>query len=56
MKTYHKIALISLLWVLLINSGELGVIDSNLRLQMAHAWWTGRSEVQVTAQNTPVIR
>ncbi|NES82152.1 MAG: hypothetical protein F6K10_12550 [Moorea sp. SIO2B7] len=47
MKTVTKIALISLLWLIVINSGNLGSLDTELRLQMSHAWWTGTEEVQL---------
>lgn len=46
MKTVTKVALISLLWIAAINSGLINA-DANLRLQMAHAWWTGTEEVSV---------
>lgn len=45
MKTLIKIALIALLWVTVVNSGTVGSLDTELRLQMAHAWWTGGEEV-----------
>jgi hypothetical protein len=45
MKTSTKIALIALLWITVINTGTLGSIDTRLRLEMAHAWWTGTEEV-----------
>ncbi|MFP5270546.1 hypothetical protein [Coleofasciculus sp.] len=48
MKILTKIILISLLWITAVNSGTLGVLDTDLRLQMAHAWWTGTEEVQVS--------
>lgn len=41
----RKIALIALLWITLINPGSFDLIDTELRLQMAHAWWTGTEEV-----------
>lgn len=53
MKTVTKIALISCLWLTVISSGTLGVIDSELRLQMAHAWWTGTEEVQIAPTAKP---
>ena len=31
-------------------------MDSELRLQMAHAWWTGTPEVQVTLEMKPKVR
>jgi hypothetical protein len=56
MKTVIKIALISCLWLTVISSGTLGVIDSELRLQMAHAWWTGTEEVEIPAGAKPRVR
>lgn len=47
MKTVTKIALIALLWITVVNSGTMGSLDTDLRLQMAHAWWTGTEEVQI---------
>lgn len=47
MKTATKIALIALLWITTVSSGTLGTLDTDLRLQMAHAWWTGTEEVQI---------
>lgn len=47
MKTVTKIALIALLWITTVSSGTLGTLDTDLRLQMAHAWWTGTPEVQI---------
>jgi len=47
-KTPLKIVLIALLWITAVNSGTLGVLDTDLRLQMAHAWWTGTEEVQIS--------
>jgi hypothetical protein len=45
MKTATRITLIALLWLIVINSGTVGSLDTELRLQMAHAWWTGTDEV-----------
>jgi hypothetical protein len=45
MKTLIKLALISWLWIMVINTGTLHTGDTQLRLQMAHAWWTGTEEV-----------
>ncbi|EKU96470.1 hypothetical protein Lepto7375DRAFT_0472 [Leptolyngbya sp. PCC 7375] len=56
MKISTRIALVALLWLITINSGELGSLDVNLRLQMAHAWWTGTEEVQLTPDMTPKVR
>ena len=53
MKTVARIALISCLWLTVISSGTLGVIDSELRLQIAHAWWTGTEEVQIAPGAKP---
>lgn len=47
MKTVTKVALIALLWLTVVSSGTLGTLDTDLRLQMAHAWWTGTEEVQI---------
>ncbi|REJ39300.1 MAG: hypothetical protein DWQ53_23515 [Microcystis flos-aquae DF17] len=51
-----ELALIALLWFLVINIGNMGIIDTGLRLQMSHAWWTKDSEVQVTSETKPKIR
>jgi hypothetical protein len=56
MKTIIKIAIIATLWLTVINSGNLGVIDTDLRLQMAHAWWTGEEEVQISSDSKPRIQ
>lgn len=56
MKTSIRVALISLLWLVAINSGQLGTLDTNLRSQMAHAWWTGAEEVQVKPDMEPKVR
>ena len=56
MKTITKVALISFLWLLVVNAGTLGVIDSELRLQMAHAWWTGTEEITIPPNAKPRIR
>ena len=54
MKTFTKIVLIACLWMFVINSGTLGM-DTGLRLQMAHAWWTGKEEVQVSPDDKPKV-
>jgi len=36
---------VTLLWLIVINTGEFGTDDTDLRLRMAHAWWSGASEV-----------
>lgn len=56
MKTVTKIALIALLWIGVINSGSLGSLDTDLRLQMAHAWWTGTEEITPPPKNQLRIR
>jgi hypothetical protein len=50
MKTLTKIALISLLWITVIQSGRIDTVDTILRLQMAHAWWTDTEEVSLDYQ------
>jgi hypothetical protein len=55
-KSVTKVALIALLWSLAISAGTLGVIDTELRLQMAHAWWTKTEEVQIQPGAKPRIR
>jgi hypothetical protein len=55
-ETLSSILLIALLWTAVINSGTLGTLDTDLRLQMAHAWWTGTEEVQVSPDDTPIVR
>jgi hypothetical protein len=45
MKTIIKVIAIALLWLAVTFSGRLGTVDTILRLQMAHAWWTGTEEV-----------
>lgn len=55
MKTAKKIALIAFLWILVVSSGTVGTLDTSLRLQMAHAWWTGTPEI-VDLDYKPIIR
>ncbi|MEQ9373134.1 MAG: hypothetical protein RIG63_29550 [Coleofasciculus chthonoplastes F3-SA18-01] len=50
MKPIIKVALIALLWITVIQSGRIDTIDTILRLQMAHAWWTGTEEVAPDVQ------
>ncbi len=45
-----KVSLIAFLWVCIISSGLVNA-DSDTRLKMAHAWWTGTSEVEVYKPN-----
>ncbi|GBF79771.1 glycosyltransferase family 39 protein [Aphanothece sacrum] len=56
MKTSIKIAIISLLWLIVINSGTLGVLDTELRLDMSHAWWTGTQEIKIPLDTPAKIR
>ena len=56
MKIFPKVILIAFLWLTVVNAGTLGVIDAELRLQMAHAWWTGKEEVQLAPDAKPRIR
>ncbi|MEM6256577.1 MAG: hypothetical protein AAF821_27030 [Cyanobacteria bacterium P01_D01_bin.156] len=56
MKVLIRILLIAFLWLIVVNSGELGTLDTDLRLQMAHAWWTGTEEVQITPDMEPKVR
>ena len=51
-----RIILIALLWLLAISSGKMGSLDTDLRLQMAHSWWSGTEEVQITPEMTPKVR
>ncbi len=45
MKTIIKVALISWLWLLTVNTGNMGTTDTYVRVQMAHAWLTGQDEI-----------
>jgi hypothetical protein len=45
MTTTWKVVALSFLWIALIKRGELGTDDADLRLRMAHAWWTHAEEV-----------
>ncbi|MGK7962625.1 hypothetical protein [Crocosphaera sp.] len=56
MKYLKQITLIAFLWLLVINAGTLGVLDTELRLQMANAWWSGKEEVQITPDMTRKVR
>ena len=56
MKHLKILTIITFLWLIIINSGTLGVLDTELRLQMAHSWWTRTEEVQITPNMTPKIR
>ncbi|MEP0869331.1 hypothetical protein NDA01_05925 [Trichocoleus desertorum AS-A10] len=54
-KTILTIALIASLWAIAVTSDTIG-LDTDLRLQMAHAWWTGTEEVIITPDMTPKVR
>ncbi len=56
MKYLKHITLTAFLWLLVINAGTLGVLDTELRLQMANAWWTGKEEVQITPNMIRKVR
>ncbi|MEA5536082.1 hypothetical protein [Crocosphaera sp. XPORK-15E] len=51
MKTFIQVALIALLWLTVINPGQL-YGDTPRRLTMAHALWTGTEEISSTYQPT----
>lgn len=55
LKTILTIALIAWLWAIAVTSDTLG-LDTDLRLQMAHAWWTGTEEVIITPDMRPKVR
>jgi hypothetical protein len=54
MKSFHKVTLVALLWLILINPALLP-IDTSRRAQMAHAWWTGGEEVLMLEPDFNVI-
>lgn len=56
MKHLKIVTLIALLWLIVINAGTLGVLDTELRLQMSHAWWTGTEEVQISPDMQRKVR
>lgn len=41
----RKLTIVSLLWLIVISLGGVGTGDTDLRLRMAHAWWSGEPEV-----------
>jgi hypothetical protein len=43
--TAVKLGLLAALWLIATNLGAVGTIDTDLRLRMAHAWWSGEPEV-----------
>lgn len=49
-QTIVKVALIAFFLITSINRGTLGIVDTDARLQMAHAWWTGTEEVDLNYQ------
>jgi hypothetical protein len=44
MKIAHKLILVTLLWLVFFNPGSVTNIDTERRMRMAHAWWTGAEE------------
>ncbi len=54
MRTIFKISLATFLWLLVITQGNLGSLDTAVRLQMSHAWWTNTEEV--AANYKPVFK
>ena len=44
MKTAHKVTVIALLWLIFVNPGSITNLDTERRLNMSHAWWTGTEE------------
>jgi len=57
MKILAKVVLIAFLWITVIqgNFGNLNG-DTNVRLHMAHAWWTGTEEVQLPPEHQATDR
>ncbi|HAZ47750.1 MAG TPA: hypothetical protein DCZ55_25630 [Cyanobacteria bacterium UBA11371] len=55
MGTITKVALIALLWITAVNPGAI-YGDSLIRLNMAHAWWTGTEEISVPPNYKPKSR
>jgi hypothetical protein len=55
MKTVTKVALIALLWITIINPANLPP-DTDVRLRMAHALWTGTEEVSLPPNYHPSSR
>lgn len=55
MKTVTKVALIALLWITIINPANLPP-DTDVRLRMAHALWTGTEEVSLPPNYRPSSR
>jgi len=44
-KTTLKLGVLATLWLIAVNIGSFGTDDTDLRLRMGHAWWSGASEV-----------
>ncbi|VEP15879.1 conserved membrane hypothetical protein [Hyella patelloides LEGE 07179] len=44
MRVVHKVILVTLLWLIFFNPGSITHIDTERRMQMAHAWWSGKEE------------
>lgn len=43
MKIVHRVILVASLWLIFVNPGSTN-LDTDNRMQMAHAWWTGTEE------------
>lgn len=56
MKTVSKVALIACLWLAVISTGTLGSIDTEVRLQLSHAWATGAEEIQIAPDQKARVR
>ena len=41
------VAALALLWVGVVQTGRFETIDAAVRMNMAHAWWTGGDEIDV---------
>ncbi|MEQ8757776.1 MAG: hypothetical protein RID09_30260 [Coleofasciculus sp. G1-WW12-02] len=55
MKTISKITLIAFLWIIVINSGTLGVLDTELRLQILFLFGCAAYQNQNTRKVLKVI-
>ncbi|GFE70681.1 hypothetical protein CFPU101_32910 [Chroococcus sp. FPU101] len=51
-----QVILAALLWLIVINPGSITIVDTAIRLQMAHAWWTGEEEVLPGSQLAVEVR
>jgi hypothetical protein len=55
MKTIHKVIILATLWAIIVSPGRVSG-DTMMRLNMAHAWWTGEAEVSVPPDYRPKSR